>query len=279
MKLTMVFPMVAGNKRIQNPNGDKIMRKISAISRRPAGKHRMIRAGSVLMFVAFGVVAQAGYCADPSSKANNSGNAVSVHDKNAIQVLEDFRNKMTELDNKIYATQVELAKGLSDFKEVPETEGTKEECSKAGGTLAEAMKNTVYSENSQSVIKEKQIEVCQHLVIVRNARRNALVGMIKGLTNRRETLKKIYDDTVRAGQFDWNFQAFQSMMQYDIAYGQQALATYDAQTGFLNHQQDRLAKAALNGDPNKQSGLLDLVSSLAQSSLLKIALDNAQVSQ
>lgn len=232
-----------------------------------------------LCLLALAVLAQTGYCAS-ESKSSNPGNAVNVHDKNTILVLEDFRNKMTELDDKIKLAQIEQGKGLEHMSVVAWNKGVSLECGSdaTGESQASAFTHYVVPSGlvTRSSILKEQAKVCQRIIIARNTKHNAIVSMINALEGRRTKLRDIYDSNSAIGNLNWNFQAYQSMIQYDIAYSQQVIAAYDMQIASLSRQQDRLAKMALEGSEySDELSLGSIGRQILQYGVLKMALEEA----
>lgn len=163
------------------------------------------------------------------------------------------------------------------FQERAENYGMADECPEASGVQAGlSLLRQPLQLDMKGDIKQQQSELCQRIVVARNAKYNETVKILKQLRTRNAEMQKLDQERSTTGTNQGSLDSnnnntyrLQTRTQMDLDYWQATITAYDAYILACNQDQQRLLKKAMNGTNTT-------IGAFTQGAVLKAALEGAR---
>lgn len=169
-----------------------------------------------------------------------------------------------------------------DFKERPADYNMAMECPGSSGGLNLSSLWSSFTLDPEGDIGAQQLELCQRIVLAKNARYNEQVRMLKRIRDNSSQLQRLAGARSSVGGSqgalaanDNDVSRFMARAENDMQYTQTALLAYDGYIASLKENQSLLATKALSGKSN-EGPFSSLMGSIVQGAALKGALEVAR---
>ncbi|MGH8050728.1 MAG: hypothetical protein ACREPB_08745 [Arenimonas sp.] len=201
----------------------------------------------------------------------------------AKKQLTEAQNTYANLQKNLIAVQGLKSSGLEmtdKFEERPADYGMDVACPGAGAfSLTNLMSSLAI--NMEGDIKKQQKEICQRIVLARNAQYNEAAKMLRHLrTEQGAKLKAIEAERQKVGDSAGRLQGVQEMLeQYqadsnrDQQYSATLIAAYGTYIETLQQSQSMLGKQALTGNNGSETFADTVTRKFVQGAVLKTALE------
>lgn len=169
-----------------------------------------------------------------------------------------------------------------DFRERPADYNMAIECPGSSGGLSMSSLWSSFTLDPQGDIGAQQLELCQRIVLAKNARYNEQVRMLKRIRDNSSQLQRLAGARSSVGKSqgalaanDNDVARFLARAENDMQYTQTALMAYDGYIVSLKENQSLLANKALSGKTDR-GPISGLMGSIVQGAALKGALEVAR---
>jgi hypothetical protein len=201
--------------------------------------------------------------------------------------LNQMKQQYTNLQKNLipdFGMNFDLINGDDEMlKERGASEGMEIECPGAGPVAAgfAFLKNTL-TLDPKGDIKSQQKELCQRIVLARNAQYNESVKILKAVREREQELKEINAEREAIGDEPGKLQSNTNKLNavlnkstIEMQYRTSVIQSYDSYIESLEQQQGLLGNQAMTGDSGNKTFAETYVKKFVQGAALKAALDRA----
>lgn len=205
--------------------------------------------------------------------------------KQDLKEIQQWRNQINHYTQQLTT----LAKFMDqpmlmsdDFKERPADYNMAAECPGSSGGLSISSLWSSFTLDPQGDIRAQQLELCQRIVLAKNARYNEQVRMLKRIRDNSAQLQQLASARSSVGQSqgalaanDNDVSRLMARAENDMQYTQTALMAYDGYIVSLKENQTLLANQALSGK-TETGPFSQLMGTIVQGAALKGALEVAR---